>query len=405
MAETINITATSAEGVQLHTAGKYSDKDIVVTTNLQTKTATANGDITPDSGYAGLRKVTVDVDPVYQEKTVTPSETAFRVTYDSAGGYNALSGVVVNAIPSNYQQITYQEKTVTPSTSAFRVTYDSGYNALSGVVVNAIPSDYGIQKAENDNYMDSLKNDEEAAGSIVEFVGESDSGQYETGRYYLIVADSDEDDNQQGNGNNGNNGGNNGGFGAESYFFINDNYYTFLEGMTWEDWLASEYNTDDYRISYNWLTDDGGIELPTRDEENLTVTNIFKIPVCRGGVRVDPSDTIIAEEVYELDENETEVITFTIDDTEYTATMGMTWGEWLTSGYNKDHESLEYIYFKPLSNVELDGEQFDLVISYANEENRWIENPYGTTMWLSDVPLIEDSASYTSQYVDYEGGE
>lgn len=132
----INITATSTKGVLLHTAGKYSAQDILVTPNLQTKTAMSNGEVTPDDGYAGLSKVVANVMPIYQEKTVTPSTSAFRVTYDS--GYNALSGVVVNAIPSNYQQIIYQEKTVTPTATAQRVTFDSGYNALSGVVINGL---------------------------------------------------------------------------------------------------------------------------------------------------------------------------------------------------------------------------------------------------------------------------
>lgn len=305
MADTINITATSADGVLLHTEGKFIEKDIKVT---------------------------------FPESTGDGTNTSYL-------NYNAENDNVIEII----------------ATSANGVLLHTEGKLIDKDIKVTFPDGVG-------------------------------SG------------DNPDDDNGDDN-NGGNSGGGLGGWGAETYFFINDNYYTFLEGMTWADWTASEYNTDDYRISYNWLTDDGGIELPTRDEENLTVTNIFKISVCRGGVRVDPSDTIIAEEVYELDENETEVITFTVDDTEYTATMGMTWGEWLTSGYNKDYESLEYIYFKPLRNVEFDGEQFDLVICYVGEENRWIENPYGTTMWLSDVPLIEDSACYTSQYVDYEVSE
>lgn len=61
MAEKISIPITTPEGVFLETHYMYCDKDIEVIPTLQEKTATANGDITPDSGYAGLKKVTVSI--------------------------------------------------------------------------------------------------------------------------------------------------------------------------------------------------------------------------------------------------------------------------------------------------------------------------------------------------------
>lgn len=56
-----NIDLSNQYGVQLKTANKYCDRDIVVKPKLQTKTATSNGDIYPDSGYCGLSQVTVNV--------------------------------------------------------------------------------------------------------------------------------------------------------------------------------------------------------------------------------------------------------------------------------------------------------------------------------------------------------
>ena len=53
--------------ITLATEGTYCENDIKVSAKLQTKTATANGDITPDDGYCGLEKVAVDVPPYAQD--------------------------------------------------------------------------------------------------------------------------------------------------------------------------------------------------------------------------------------------------------------------------------------------------------------------------------------------------
>ena len=90
--------------VTLATEGTYCENDIKVSAKLQTKTATANGDITPDGGYCGLEKVTVNVAPKLQTKTATPTTAQQDITPDA--NYDGLSKVTVEAIQT-------EEKTAT----------------------------------------------------------------------------------------------------------------------------------------------------------------------------------------------------------------------------------------------------------------------------------------------------
>lgn len=107
------------------------------TPNLQEKSATPTTSvqtITPDSGYDGLSQVTVNAIPSnYIEPTGNKEITANGTGIDVA----AYATVSVN-VPS--EEVSLQEKSVTPSTSTQTITPDSGYDGLSQVTVAAIPT-------------------------------------------------------------------------------------------------------------------------------------------------------------------------------------------------------------------------------------------------------------------------
>lgn len=92
-----NITVDGGTSVRLKTAGKYCDRDIVVT-------AKGGGKI------------------VLQSKTVTPSKTAQEVTADA--NYTALEKVTIEAIPSEYI-VPSGTKTITENGTHDAKEYDS----------------------------------------------------------------------------------------------------------------------------------------------------------------------------------------------------------------------------------------------------------------------------------------
>ena len=138
---------------------------------IEEKTANVNGDVTPSTGKY-LSKVSVNVQPALQTKTVTPTKETINVTKDD--NYYGLNKVTVNPIPADYivptgttsittngthnitsyaaatvnVQPALQTKTVTPTKSSQNITKDEGYYGLSSVTVNPIPGDYIIPKLD-----------------------------------------------------------------------------------------------------------------------------------------------------------------------------------------------------------------------------------------------------------------
>lgn len=105
-----------------------------VSIELEEKTVTANGDVTPTAGKV-LSKVTVNVEnaPTLQEKSVTPTKAEQSVTPDE--GYDGLSQVTVGAIPANFADVT--NVTVSPAdVLANKVFVDSTGAEKAGTMVN-----------------------------------------------------------------------------------------------------------------------------------------------------------------------------------------------------------------------------------------------------------------------------
>ena len=98
---------------RLLTRGKYCDRNIVVTPEgvdavLQEKTVTKNGVYTPDTGYNGMSKVTVNVSSEIPDGYVLPSGTktiTANGTHDVSGYANAKVNVPLD-IPDGYVQPT-----------------------------------------------------------------------------------------------------------------------------------------------------------------------------------------------------------------------------------------------------------------------------------------------------------
>ena len=154
--------------VTLATEGTYCENDVKISAKLQTKTATANGDITPDDGYCGLEKVVVNVAPKLQTKTATPTTAQQDIT--PYANYNGLSKVTVEAIQTEAKTAT-ENGEVMPTSGKY----------LSKVAVDVPPyaQDVATAAAMNANLVAAN------VGKIYRFTGTTDDN-YTNGDLYIV---------------------------------------------------------------------------------------------------------------------------------------------------------------------------------------------------------------------------
>lgn len=133
----MEIELINADGITLKTKGKYCSEDIDITPKLQTKTTTANGKVTSDNGYVGLKEVTVNV-PGKEEQVKSVTITAngsVKITPDS--GKTLSEVTVITAVESekptlNAPTISLSNSTLTITNPATNGNFVTSYRIFNG---------------------------------------------------------------------------------------------------------------------------------------------------------------------------------------------------------------------------------------------------------------------------------
>jgi hypothetical protein len=138
--EPIRIPLTTTGGIQLNTANKHSPFDIVVYPELQEKSVTENGEVTPDTGYSGLSKVTINV-PI-PDGYIVP-EGSLEVTTNGTHDVTNYAEISIN-VPSDQPQLyaptaTLVDGILTIEDNENNGAFTTGYDIyINGEVITSI---------------------------------------------------------------------------------------------------------------------------------------------------------------------------------------------------------------------------------------------------------------------------
>lgn len=132
-------------------------------------------------------------------------------------------------------------------------------------------------------------------------------------------------------------------------FTIDGTEYQAEEGMTFDEWVESEYNTDGFRLDFGTYP--------------AVLVNSKGIQVLNNNNSVYKTDTI-------QNATYTTLITFTIDGTQYQAEVGMTWTKWCASEYNTDGYYVHTTSGGPVKRIPAESNNFYKVFDSSDAEEK-----------------------------------